>query len=238
MRKPLVGGLSLSTEGDDLAGCAGYLGYPFEKIGMVCMIDHVSLLKHVRCEYNERDLFCSYASFNAPISRRRGSIRALCLHLHQATSLFQLSRDPRTFVAVDQAIDTLTFARNGCRGRVTFLVCALMGFPDESAPPPSHVASSLQISRSELRHAHEGDTTMFHHVDHHALGSAMSGALGLWYAYLTEFRQVMINGRHQDHWWASGFAALPHHLRGHPSQVRAGPDRREEHNHDRPCGMR
>src|SRR5947199_6306300 len=62
MRKPLVGGLSLSTEGDDLAGCAGYLGYPFEKIGMVCMIDHVSLLKHVRCEYNERDLFCSYAS--------------------------------------------------------------------------------------------------------------------------------------------------------------------------------
>ncbi len=44
-----------------LPHCAGYLGYPFEKIGMVCMIDQVSLLKHVRCEYNERDLFCSYA---------------------------------------------------------------------------------------------------------------------------------------------------------------------------------
>jgi hypothetical protein len=32
--------------------CAGYLGYPFEKIGILCMIDHVSLPKHVRCEYN------------------------------------------------------------------------------------------------------------------------------------------------------------------------------------------
>ena len=205
---------------------------------MVCMIDHVSLPKHVRCEYNERDLFCSYASFNAPISRRRGSIRALCLHLHEATSLFQLSRDPRTFFAVGKAIDTLTFAQNVCRGSVTFMVFALMGFPDESAPPPSQVASSLQISRSELRHAHEGDTPMVHHVDHHALESAMSGALGLWDAYPTEFRQLMINGMHQDHSWASGFAALPHHLRGHPSQVRAGPDRREERTHDRPCGMR
>ena len=32
--------------------CAGYLGRPFEKIGMLCMIDQVSLPKHVRCEYN------------------------------------------------------------------------------------------------------------------------------------------------------------------------------------------
>ena len=199
------------------------------------MIDQVSLPKHVRCEYNERDPFCSYASSNAPISPRRGSIRALCLHLHQATSLFQLSRDPRTFVAVDQAIDTLTFARNGCRGRVTFLVCALMGFPDESAPPPSQGASSLQIRRSKLRHAHKGDTTLFHHVDHHALESAMSRVLGRWYSYPG---QLMINGMQQDHSWASGFAALPHHLRGHPSQVRAGPDRREERNHGRPCGRR
>ena len=30
---------------------------------------------------------------------------------------------------------------------------------------------------------------------------------------------------------------LPKHLRVHPSQVRADPDRREERNHDRPCGM-
>ena len=202
------------------------------------MIDHVSLPKHGRCEYNERDPFCSYASSNAPISPRGGSMRALGLHLHEATSLFQLSRDPRTFVALGKAIDTLTFAQNVCRGSVTFMVFALMGFPDESAPPPSHVASSLQISRSKLRHAHEGDTRMVHHVDHHALESAMSGALGLRYSYLGQVRLLMINGMQQDHWWASGFAALPHHLRGHPSQVRAGPDRREERNHGRPCGRR
>ena len=156
-------------------------------------------------------------------------MRALGLHLHEATSLFQLSRDPRTFVALGKAIDTLTFAQNVCRGSVTFMVFALMGFPDESAPPPSHVASSLQISRSKLRHAHKGDTPLFHHVDHHALESAMSRVLGRWSSYPG---QLMINGMQRDHSWASGFAALPHQLRGHPSEVRAGPDRREE----RPMG--
>jgi hypothetical protein len=44
-------------------------------------------------------------------------------------------------------------------------------------------------------------------------------------------RPLLNSGRQQDHSWASGFAALPHHLRGHPSSVRAGPDRREERNH-------
>ena len=115
---------------------------------------------------------------------------------------------------------------------------ALMGFPYESAPPPSQVASSLHIRRSKLRHSHEGDTTLFHHVDQHALESAMSRALGPWYSYPGQFRQLMINGIQQDHSWASGFAALPQHLRVHPSEVRAGPDRREELNHDRPCGIR
>ena len=164
------------------------------------MIDHVSLPKHVRCEYNERDPFCSYASSNAPISPRGGSIRALGLHLHEATSLFQLSRDPRTFFALGKAIDTLTFAQNVCRGSVTFMVFALMGFPDESAPPPSQGASSLQISRSKLRHAHKGDTPLFHHVDHHALESAMSRVLGRWYS---SPGQLMINGMQQDHSCAS-----------------------------------
>ncbi len=42
-------------------------------------------------------------------------MRALCLYLNQAPSLLQLSRDPRTFFALDQAIDNLTFARNVCR---------------------------------------------------------------------------------------------------------------------------
>src|SRR2546430_11406645 len=113
---------------------------------MVCMIDHVSLPKHGRCEYNERDPFCSYASSNAPISPRGGSIRALGLHLHEAPSLFQLSRDPKTLVPLGKAIDTLTFAQNVLPVRVTFMVLAVMVFPDESALPPFHVASSLQTS--------------------------------------------------------------------------------------------
>ncbi len=130
-------------------------------------------------------------------------MRALCLHLNEATSLFQLSRDPRTFFALDQAIDNLTFAQNVCRGSVHFMVFALMGFPYESAPLPSQVASSLQSRRSKLRHSHEGHNTMVHHVDHHALESAVSRALGLWYSYPGQFRQLMINGMQQDHSWAS-----------------------------------
>ncbi len=55
--------------------------------------------------------------------------------------------------------------------------------------------------------------------------------IGLWYSSPGQFRQLMIHGMQQDHLWASGFAALPHHLRVHPSAVRAGPDRREERNH-------
>ncbi len=63
-------------------------------------------------------------------------MRALCLHLNEATSMFQLSRDPRTFFALAKAIDNLPFARNVCRGSVNFMVFALMGFLYESAPPP------------------------------------------------------------------------------------------------------
>ena len=44
---------------------------------------------------------------------------------------------------------------------------------------------------------------MFHHVDHHAWESAMTCALGLWYSYPGQFRQLMINGMQQDHSWAS-----------------------------------
>ena len=59
----------------------------------------------------------------------------------------------------------------------------------------------------------------------------MAGAFGLWFSYPGQFRQLMIDGRQQDHSWASGFAALPQYLGVHPSEVRAGPDRREERNH-------
>ena len=57
---------------------------------------------------------------------------------------------------------------------------------DYSGPPPE-----------------ERNGYMFHQVDHHALESAMSRAIGLWYAYPGEFRQLMINGMQQDHSWAS-----------------------------------
>ena len=181
--------------------CAGYLGHPFEKIGILCMMDQVCSPKHVRCEYNYRDPFCSYSSSNAPISPRRGSIRALCIHLNEAKSMFQLSRDPRTFFALDKAIDNLIFAQNVCRGSVNFMVFALMGFPYESTSPLSQVVSSLQIRRSKLRHSHEGGNTMFHHVNHHALESAMSRALGLWYSYPGQFRPLLINDMQQDHSW-------------------------------------
>ena len=50
---------------------------------------------------------------------------------------------------------------------------------------------------------HPFKKNMFHHVDHHALESVMSGALGLWYSSPGQFRQLMINGRQQDHSWAS-----------------------------------
>src|SRR5260370_9237234 len=96
-------------------------------------------------------------------------MRALCLHLNEATNLFQLSRDPRTFFALDQAIDNLTFAQNVCRGSVNFMVFALMRFPYENAPPPSQLPSSLQGRRTKLRHSQHGDNTMFPPADHPAL---------------------------------------------------------------------
>jgi starch synthase len=44
---------------------------------------------------------------------------------------------------------------------------------------------------------------VFHQVDHGALESAMARAIGLWYSYPDEFRQLMLNGMHQDHSWAA-----------------------------------
>jgi hypothetical protein len=48
-------------------------------------------------------------------SRRRGSIRALCLHLNQAPRLFQFSRTPKMCFAVDQTTGDLSFARHARR---------------------------------------------------------------------------------------------------------------------------
>jgi hypothetical protein len=57
-------------------------------------------------------LILSGSSFFSP---RRGLIRALYVHLNEATSIFQLSRVLRTFFALDQTTDDLPFVRNACR---------------------------------------------------------------------------------------------------------------------------
>ena len=43
---------------------------------------------------------------------------------------------------------------------------------------------------------------VFHQEDNQALESAMYRAIGLWYSYPGEFRQLMLNGMNQDHSWA------------------------------------
>ncbi len=50
---------------------------------------------------------------------------------------------------------------------------------------------------------------VFHQDDHHALESALSRTMGLWYDFPGEFRQLMLNGMHQDHSWE---AAGQHYL--------------------------
>jgi hypothetical protein len=86
-----------------------------QEIGILHAIEHASLPKYVRCEYNQQRPFCSFSLASCLFSRRRGSIRELCVHFDQATNLFQLSRAPRTFFALDQTIDDFPGARNACR---------------------------------------------------------------------------------------------------------------------------
>jgi len=43
---------------------------------------------------------------------------------------------------------------------------------------------------------------VFHHHDDMALESALNRAIGLWFAYPAEFRQLMVNGMRKDHSWA------------------------------------
>ncbi len=43
---------------------------------------------------------------------------------------------------------------------------------------------------------------VFHHHDNAALESALNRAIGLWYGYPAEFRQLVFNGMRQDHSWA------------------------------------
>jgi hypothetical protein len=87
------------------------LGTSVLKIGILSTIEQASLPKKVRYEYNQQGPFCYY-SLATSLSSRRDSISALCIHLNQATSMFQLSRDPRTFFALDKTTNDLTCARN------------------------------------------------------------------------------------------------------------------------------
>ena len=77
------------------------LGTSVLKIGILSTIEQASLPKNVRYEYNQRGPCCCY-SLATCLSLRRGSISALCLHLNQAKGIFQLSRDPSTFFAVEK----------------------------------------------------------------------------------------------------------------------------------------
>jgi len=52
------------------------------------------------------------------------------------------------------------------------------------------------------RHPDDRNGYVFHQADNPALESAMARAIGLWYSYPGEFRQLMLNGMRQDHSWA------------------------------------
>ena len=43
---------------------------------------------------------------------------------------------------------------------------------------------------------------VFHHMDPPALESALFRAIGLWYAYPAEFRELQLHGMRADHSWA------------------------------------
>jgi hypothetical protein len=74
---------------------------------MLHTMEQASLPQPVRCEYNERGPFCSSSSSNTPIFTKERSICAACVHLNQATPLFQLSRALRRVFALDQTTDDL-----------------------------------------------------------------------------------------------------------------------------------
>ena len=52
------------------------------------------------------------------------------------------------------------------------------------------------------RHPDDRNGYVFHQLDNPALESATQRAIGLWYSYPGEFRQLIENGMRQDHSWA------------------------------------
>ena len=47
----------------------------------------------------------------------------------------------------------------------------------------------------------------------------MSRAIGLWYSFPAEFRELQLNGMRADHSWAGPAAGLSEHLRVHPAPM-------------------
>ena len=97
-----------------LITCAGYLGHPFGKSDLLCMMEQAFLLKYVRYAYNQRGPFCAYALTTRLFSQRRGSIRAVSISLDQATRLFSPVCAPSTCLVLDQTLDDFPCTRNVC----------------------------------------------------------------------------------------------------------------------------
>ena len=58
---------------------------------------------------------------------------------------------------------------------------------------------------------------VFYQADAQGLESALSRAIGLWYSFPQEFRELQLNGMRTDHSWAGPAAGLSEHLRVHPA---------------------
>jgi starch synthase len=57
---------------------------------------------------------------------------------------------------------------------------------------------------------------VFHQADHAAIESALSRALGLWFDYPGEFRQLMVRSMRTDYSWArpgQDYLNIYHHIR-------------------------
>ena len=131
------------------------LGASVQEIGLFYTMEQAFLLKHVGYEYNQQSSFCVYAPTTRLFSRRRGSIRAVCIFLDQATRLFSLARVPRTYFAVDQTTDDLLCAWH--TRRFDQRQSRTVGGKRVVATPTDHPATTGETTRlSEERPAFSG----------------------------------------------------------------------------------
>ena len=91
------------------------LGTSVQEISILHAIEHASLPKHVRCEYNQQRPLCSYSLARCLFHEGEVQFRGLCIHFDQATNPFQLSHAPSMFFVLDQTIDDFPCARHACR---------------------------------------------------------------------------------------------------------------------------